>query len=90
MTLVFTVRHERTDKLGDFWVVEDRTQKVGPTTAPPARNAVSNTVPKTRPGTIPIPPALVRLLRAHLKRHGTTPDGWIFQTARGGIVQDSA
>ncbi len=40
--------------------------------------------------TIPIPPDLVMLLRAHIKRYGTTPDGWIFQTARGGILQDSA
>jgi integrase len=40
--------------------------------------------------TIPIPPELVRLLRAHIKRYGTTPDGRIFQTARGGIIQDSA
>ena len=40
--------------------------------------------------TIPIPPELVQLLRAHIKRYGTTPDGRIFQTARGGIIQDSA
>ena len=40
--------------------------------------------------TIPIPPELVRLLRAHIKWHGTTPDGRVFQTARGGILQDSA
>jgi integrase len=39
--------------------------------------------------TIPIPPDLVRLVRAHIKRYGTTPDGRIFQTARGGILQDS-
>jgi hypothetical protein len=39
--------------------------------------------------TIPIPPELVRLLRAHIKRYGTTPDGRIFQTARGGLLQDS-
>src|SRR5580692_5452151 len=39
--------------------------------------------------TVPIPPELVRLLRAHIKRYGTTPDGRIFQTARGGILQDS-
>ena len=39
--------------------------------------------------TIPIPPVLVRLLRAHIKKYGTTPDGRIFQTARGGILQDS-
>jgi integrase len=40
--------------------------------------------------TIPVPPELVKLLRAHIKRYGTTPDGRIFQTARGGIIQDSA
>src|ERR1022692_4498804 len=40
--------------------------------------------------TIPVPPDLVRLLRAHIRRYGTTPDGRIFQTARGGILQDSA
>ena len=39
--------------------------------------------------TIPIPPELVRLLRAHIKKYGTTPDGRIFQTARGGLLQDS-
>jgi integrase len=40
--------------------------------------------------TIPIPPELVRLLRAHIRRYGTTPDGRVFQTTRGGIIQDSA
>jgi integrase len=40
--------------------------------------------------TIPIPPELVRLLRAHIKKYGTTPDGRVFQTSRGGIIQDSA
>ena len=40
--------------------------------------------------TIPIPPELVSLLRAHIKKFGTTTDGRIFQTARGGILQDSA
>jgi integrase len=40
--------------------------------------------------TIPIPPELVKLLRAHIKRYGTTSDGRIFQTGRGGILQDSA
>ena len=39
--------------------------------------------------TIPIPPELVQLLRAHIKKYGTTSDGRIFQTARGGILQDS-
>ena len=39
--------------------------------------------------TIPIPPVLVRRLRAHIKRFGTPLDGRVFQTARGGILQDS-
>ena len=39
--------------------------------------------------TIPIPPELIRQLRAHIKKYGTAPDGRIFQTARGGILQDS-
>jgi integrase len=38
----------------------------------------------------PHPPVLVRLLRAHIKKFGTTTDGRIFQTARGGILQDSS
>jgi len=40
--------------------------------------------------TIPIPPDLVKVLPAHIKRYGTTADGRIFQTARGGILQGSA
>jgi integrase len=39
--------------------------------------------------TVPIPPDLVQLLRVHLKQHGTAPDGRVFQTTRGGILQDS-
>ena len=39
---------------------------------------------------VPIPPALVALLRAHLKEYGTTPDGRLFRTARGQPLQDSA
>jgi hypothetical protein len=39
---------------------------------------------------IPIPPVLVQMLRNHLKRYGTAPDGRIFRTVRGGLIQDSA
>ena len=39
---------------------------------------------------IPIPPALTGLLRAHLKAYGTSPDGRLFRTARGRPLQDSA
>jgi integrase len=39
---------------------------------------------------VPIPPALVTLLRAHLKEYGTSPDGRLFRTARGRPLRDSA
>jgi integrase len=39
---------------------------------------------------VPVPPALVRLLQAHLDEYGTTPDGRLFRAARGGLLQDSA
>jgi integrase len=39
---------------------------------------------------VPIPAVLAQMLRAHLKRYGTAPDGRIFRTARGGLIQDSA
>ena len=37
-----------------------------------------------------IPPDLVLLLRAHIKKYAATPDGRVFQTARGGLIQDTA
>ncbi|HXL89467.1 MAG TPA: tyrosine-type recombinase/integrase, partial [Streptosporangiaceae bacterium] len=57
-------------------------------TARQERGLKHRAVNETR--TIPIPPELVRLLRAHIRRYGTTPDGRVFQTSRGGIIQDSA
>jgi integrase len=39
---------------------------------------------------IPIPPVLASLLRAHIARYGVAPDGRLFRTARGGLIQDSA
>ncbi|QNP70844.1 tyrosine-type recombinase/integrase [Streptomyces roseirectus] len=38
---------------------------------------------------VPIPPELVALLRWHLSAYGTAPDGRVFQTLRGGLVQDT-
>jgi integrase len=38
---------------------------------------------------IPIPPALVRMLRAHIARYGTSPGGHMFRTARGGPLNDT-
>jgi hypothetical protein len=38
---------------------------------------------------IPIPPALVRILRAHIQRYGTGPGGRLFRTARGRPLNDT-
>jgi integrase len=38
---------------------------------------------------VPIPPALVMLLRRHLREHGAAPDGRLFRGARGGPVSES-
>lgn len=42
----------------------------------------------TRP--VPIPPQFVHVLRAHINRFGTTPDGRIFHNAAGNYVDPSA
>jgi integrase len=39
---------------------------------------------------VPIPPVLVAMLRAHLCMYGTSADGRLFRTSRGGLIQDSA
>ncbi|MFE2991172.1 tyrosine-type recombinase/integrase [Streptomyces sp. NPDC059262] len=38
---------------------------------------------------VPIPPHFVQLLRGHLDRYGTAPDGRLFRTNRGGVLQDT-
>ena len=38
---------------------------------------------------IPIPPVLVAMLRAHIARYGTGPSGRLFRTARGGPLNDT-
>jgi integrase len=38
---------------------------------------------------IPIPPVLVKMLRAHIARYGTSPEGYLFRTARGGPLNDT-
>jgi integrase len=35
---------------------------------------------------VPIPPLLVRILRDHLDRYGTAPDGRLFRSPNGGVV----
>ena len=39
---------------------------------------------------VPIPPALVALLRQHLHDHGTTPYGLLFRGTRTGMLSESA
>ncbi|MFB6676576.1 tyrosine-type recombinase/integrase [Streptomyces sp. NPDC056390] len=39
--------------------------------------------------TVPIPPDLVDLLRWHLTAYGVAPDGRLFRTQRGGLIQDT-
>jgi hypothetical protein len=38
---------------------------------------------------VPIPPVLVRMLHAHLRCHGTAPDGRLFPGTRGGLLSES-
>jgi hypothetical protein len=49
---------------------------------------VGSDMPVTETRTVPSSPELVTLLRAHLNRYGTTPDGRIFQTVRSGTLKD--
>ncbi|WP_431781567.1 tyrosine-type recombinase/integrase [Streptomyces chumphonensis] len=38
---------------------------------------------------VPIPPFFVRMLREHVERFGTAPDGRLFRTSRGGLLQET-
>ncbi len=38
---------------------------------------------------VPVPPELVALLRWHIDAYGFAPDGRLFRTIRGGLVQES-
>ena len=38
---------------------------------------------------VPIPPELDQLLREHVERFGTAPDGRLFRSERGGVIQPS-
>jgi len=37
---------------------------------------------------VPIPPQLITLLRGHVSRHGTGPDGLLFRSPRGGVLRE--
>ncbi|MET9253258.1 site-specific integrase [Streptomyces sp. NPDC003717] len=38
---------------------------------------------------VPIPPHFVAMLRWHITRFGVAPDGRLFRTGRGGVIQDT-
>lgn len=38
---------------------------------------------------VPIPPHFAAMLRDHIERYGVAPDGRLFRTSRGGLVQES-
>lgn len=38
---------------------------------------------------VPIPPHFVAMLRWHIERFGAAPDGRLFRTSRGGVIQDT-
>ncbi|WP_037863512.1 tyrosine-type recombinase/integrase [Streptomyces sp. NRRL S-340] len=56
-------------------------------TAHETRHLKARAVKDSRP--VPIPPHFVRMLRQHLAAHGTAPDGRLFRTARGGLLQET-
>ncbi|WP_431986571.1 tyrosine-type recombinase/integrase [Streptomyces griseoflavus] len=45
--------------------------------------------PRKAVRTVPIPPDLVSLLRWHVTAYGVAPDGRLFRTQRGGLIQDT-
>ncbi|MFH8219829.1 tyrosine-type recombinase/integrase [Streptomyces sp. NPDC018057] len=56
-------------------------------TAHETRHLKARAVKDSRP--VPIPPHFVRMLRQHLATHGTAPDGRLFRTTRGGVLQET-
>ncbi|MGZ2358887.1 site-specific integrase [Streptomyces sp. 372A] len=52
-----------------------------------ARHLKARAVKDSRP--VPIPPHFVRMLREHIAAQGTAPDGRLFQTNRGGLLQET-
>ena len=61
----------------------------GPTTAPAARNAASSTAPPGRPAASPSRPSWSPCSAPTSTRYGTSPDGRLFRTARGGPLNDT-
>ncbi|GAA3754595.1 site-specific integrase [Streptomyces tremellae] len=51
------------------------------------RHLKARAVRESRP--VPVPPHFVKLLRRHIETYGTAPDGRLFRTERGGLLQES-
>lgn len=51
------------------------------------RHLKARAVKDSRP--VPIPPHFVRLLRQHIATYGVAPDGRLFRTSRGGLLQET-
>ncbi|WP_329208369.1 site-specific integrase [Streptomyces sp. NBC_00683] len=51
------------------------------------RHLKARAVKDSRP--VPIPPHFVRLLRQHIATYGIAPDGRLFRTSRGGLLQET-
>ncbi|RPK79897.1 Phage integrase family protein [Streptomyces sp. ADI97-07] len=51
------------------------------------RHLKARAVKDSRP--VPIPPHFVRLLRQHIAAYGVAPDGRLFRTSRGGLLQET-
>jgi integrase len=66
-------------RCGKAWTNSGKTREEGP-----LKHRADGVV---RP--VPVPPSLVVLIRAHLKEHGTTPDGRLFRGHRGGELSES-
>lgn len=54
-----------------------------------SRQTGSEASPRKAVRTVPIPPELVAFLRWHITAYSVAPDGRLFQTSRGGLIQDT-
>lgn len=79
------------DEWGELLLGESRPEVGGGWTDDGASFEVRSLKRRARGATrsVPIPPVLVRMLRAHINRYGTAPDGRLFRAAQGGRVRST-
>lgn len=86
---------ESEDKQADDWgtvYLDTSAPRVGRSWTDSGRTREERHLKHRPPGTVrpvPVPPALVRLIRAHVQEHGTTPDGRLFRGLYGGDLSES-